>query len=139
MSHIEKQIVALDTEIDPGTAMLHEVADYLANLNLDSQIGGVMDTLEFLRDIEFKDASDLEKIKECERILEVVQSKDYFNEVRNTFAEHYSKLDARSLERYLNDLKYEAAIAEVGVTLVPALQQLQDKFSRGVFKKREIH
>lgn len=119
----------------PAEERLHALAHILAMNNLNANIQANADTLKFLKEIEFKTAEDIEKVEESKKILDILQSDEYFNALRNTFAEHYAKLPPRFVERYLEDIEYEQAISEVGLTLVPAMYKLRDDFCYGVVSK----
>lgn len=123
--------VQSSTEVASPVEPLHYLCNVLAEMNADANVAAAADNLAFLKQIEGKTASDLEKIKEAKKVLKILESDDYFNDLRNTFAEHYSQLAPEHIQRYLSDIAYEQAIANVGLTLVPALYALQEEHIYG--------
>lgn len=119
-------------------SQLHKLANILAKRNLEANIEASVDTLKFLKEIDFKTEQDFDKIDEAKKVLELLQSDEYFQAVRNAFAEHYAKMPAKFIARYLEEIEYETAIAEVGLTLVPALYKLRDDFFYGPLEKRTL-
>lgn len=129
------QVLKIDKELSPAEANLHMLAHILASRNISANVEVQSEQLEFLKEIEMKTASDIEKIEEARKLLALVESEEYFIAVRNTFAEHYAKMDSRYIDKYLEEIEYESAIAAVGLTLVPALYKVRDDFVYGTVSK----
>lgn len=137
MSAIENHNVNLKpaSGLAPAEERLHALADLLANRNIELNIQLQSEQLQFLKDIDFKTAEDIEKVEEARKVLNILESEEYFNALRNTFTEHYAKMNPIYIERYLDEIAYENAFNEVGLTLTPALYKLRDDFVYGTVGK----
>lgn len=114
---------------------LHQIAIQLADLNIEAQLEVAIPTLEFLKDIEEKTADDQRKVKNQERLIEILESEDYRSRLEYEFTDKFSKLSPRHLETYLEDLEYNRAIEELNFELSPALAALQEELVSGSLNK----
>lgn len=114
---------------------LHQIAIHLAELNIEAQLEVAIPTLEFLKDIEEKTADDLRKVKNQERLIEILESEEYRYRLEYEFTDKFSKLSSRHLETYLENLEYNRAIEELNFELSPALAALQEELVSGDLNK----
>lgn len=120
---------------DAHLSIVHSVAIRLADMNIEPQIEVAYSTLEFLQDIEDKTADDLRRIKEQEKLVDMLSGNDYRNRLRNLFTEHLSKLDPVHLKQYHSDLLYQDAIEQMNTEIIPALEEAQQELLYGVVSK----
>lgn len=114
---------------------LHELANYLTEANLATQLEQANLTLDFLLSIENKTESDEEKVENARKVIAVLQEGDYKRELCNTFAEHYSKMDHKHIARFLEEIAFERAAKEIAFNLNPVLIDLSNKY---IFKQLEV-
>lgn len=130
--------VAENTVVSPDDAhmdLVHIVADRLAVMNIDPQLDVAEETLEFLQDIEDKTADDLRRIRDQEKLVNILSGEDYHNKLRNLFTEHLVALNPAYLKQYHSDLLYQDAISEMNVQIIPALEEVQQELLYGVVSK----
>lgn len=120
---------------DAHLSIVHSVATRLADMNIEPQIEVAYSTLEFLQDIEDKTADDLRRIKEQEKLVDMLSGNDYRNRLRNLFTEHLSKLATVHLKQYHSDLLYQDAIEQMNTEIIPALEEAQQELLYGVVSK----
>lgn len=133
MTALEENIVARPEDV--RTNILHTIAVRLADLNTRVQLEVAIPTLEFLEDIEGKTADDVRKIKDQEKLIDLLESEGYRDRLQNEFTEKFNVLDTKFLRKYLEELEYEDAIAEVSLQLSSSLAQVQEELLYGVIKK----
>ncbi|QYC52446.1 hypothetical protein [Salmonella phage SSBI34] len=107
---------------------LDRIGDLLAKINIDAQIRAAIETIDFLKGIHRPTKQNKKDLEKLEEGLQVLAGEEFKDAIKNTFKEHYGKLSADDLDRYLKDLEYEARIAEASLTLSPALTQLNESF-----------
>ena len=120
---------------DAHLSIVHSVATRLADMNIEPQIEVAYSTLEFLQDIEDKTADDLRRIKEQEKLVDMLSGNDYRTRLRNLFTEHLSKLAPVHLKQYHSDLLYQDAIEQMNTEIIPALEEAQQELLYGVVSK----
>lgn len=115
--------------------ILHDVAKRLATLNVDVQLEVAVETLEFLKEIEGKTADDLRKIRDQEKLVDILSGDEYHGRLSNLFTEKMDALSDEHLERYHSQMLYEDAISEVNFQIVPALDAVQEELVYGLVVK----
>lgn len=131
--------MAVEKELDKRTEILHDIANRVADLNIEPQLEVAIETLDFLQEIEDKTADDLRKIKEQDKFIDMLTGIEYRDRLRNILTEHFDSLSDFHLEKYHEELVYEETIAKLNVRLVPELQEVQQELIYGVFEKKPIH
>lgn len=127
-----------NTVVSPDAAhldLVHIVADRLAAMNIDPQLEVAEETLEFLQDIEDKTADDVRRIRDQEKLVNLLAGEDYHNKLRNIFTEHLASLNPVYLKQYHSDLLYQDAISEMNLQIIPALEEVQQELLYGVVSK----
>lgn len=130
--------LAENTVVSPDAAhldLVHIVADRLATMNIDPQLEVAEETLEFLQDIEDKTADDVRRIRDQEKLVNLLAGEDYHNKLRNIFTEHLASLNPVYLKQYHSDLLYQDAISEMNLQIIPALEEVQQELLYGVVSK----
>lgn len=120
---------------DKRTELLHDIAIRTSNLNIEAQLDVAIQLLEFYQDIEGKTADDLRKIKEQEKFIDLLNGTEYRDRLQNVVTEQFNKLSDEHLALYHNDLVYQDALADLNITLIPALEEVQQELLYGVFEK----
>lgn len=120
---------------DEHLEIIHDVAGRMADINIDPQIEVAVSTLEFLQDIEDKTADDIRRIRDQEKLIDMLSGEDYRNRLRNLFTEHLSTLASVHLKQFHADLLYQDAITEMNFRIVPALEEVQQELLLGVVSK----
>lgn len=128
----ENTVVSPDAE---HLDLVHIVADRLAAMNIDPQLEVAEETLEFLQDIEDKTADDVRRIRDQEKLVNLLSGEDYHNKLRNIFTEHLAALNPVYLKQYHSDLLYQDAISEMNLQIIPALEEVQQELLYGVVSK----
>lgn len=130
--------LAENTVVSPDAAhldLVHIVADRLAEMNIDPQLEVAEETLEFLQDIEDKTADDVRRIRDQEKLVNLLAGEDYHNKLRNIFTEHLAALNPVYLKQYHSDLLYQDAISEMNLQIIPALEEVQQELLYSVVSK----
>lgn len=120
---------------DKRTELLHDIAIRTANLNIEGQLEVAVQLLEFYQDIEGKTADDLRKIKEQEKFVDLLNGTAYRDRLQNVITEQFDKLSDEHLSQYHSDLVYQDALASLNITLIPALEEVQQELLYGVFER----
>lgn len=117
------------------TELLHDIAIRTANTNIEGQLEVAIQLLEFYQDIEGKTADDLRKIKEQEKFIDLLNGTEYRNRLQNVITEQFSVLSDKHLVQYHEDLLYQDALSGLNITLIPALEDVQQELLYGVFER----
>lgn len=124
----------LTCETNEGEAkstILKEVADRLAEINIQAQLKAAVETRDFLASITRPVKKNKEDLAEMERGIAILTSDEFREKITGVFYSNYAKLDSADLARYLGDLRYEERVSDVAITLIPELTQLNvDTFGK---------
>jgi hypothetical protein len=117
------------------TELLHDIAIRTANRNIEEQLDVGIQLLEFYKDIEGKTADDLRKIKEQEKFIDLLNGTEYRDRLQNVITEQFAKLSDEHLALFHSELVYQDALSDLNITLIPALEEVQQELLYGVFEK----
>lgn len=115
--------------------LLEHLADTLAEVHVRAQLEVALPTLEFLEAIVDKSKEDEDKVSRQKALVKTLSGAAYRRSVEKIFTEAYSHLETGYVQRYLEDIRYERALVDAGVTLSAMLQDNQGKFIQKVLSK----
>jgi len=118
---------------------LKKISAVLADLNTKAQLEVAIPTLEFLKAIEGKTPEDVEKIHAQENLIKNMESDLYKSKLEDIFCDKFSSLSDYHLDKYLDTLLFEEAIAEVNLQTSVALVEVQEELLSGELSEITVH
>ncbi|UZZ64121.1 hypothetical protein A71_43 [Escherichia phage A7_1] len=129
----------IEKELTDRERLLHKIAKYVVGKAIDANLEVAVMTLDFLKGIEDKTEEDIIKVRNQQKIVEAMTSENYEKVMQNAIVENMDSLSTEHLQRFLDEIEYSEAIAEVQLKMSVAMKEIQDDLILGYVKTEVTH
>ncbi|QUL77200.1 hypothetical protein A73_212 [Escherichia phage A73] len=129
----------IEKELTDRERLLHKIAKYVVGKAIDANLEVAVMTLDFLKGIEDKTEEDIIKVRNQQKIVEAMTSENYEKVMQNAIVENMDSLSTEHLQRFVDEIEYSEAIAEVQLKMSVAMKEIQDDLILGYVKTEVTH
>lgn len=129
----------IEKELTDRERLLHKISKYVVGKAIDANLEVAVMTLDFLKGIEDKTEEDIIKVRNQQKIVEAMTSENYEKVMQNAIVENMDSLSTEHLQRFVDEIEYSEAIAEVQLKMSVAMKEIQDDLILGYVKTEVTH